>query len=100
MTARAIDRGRKNQQILCQPQYHPWPVENQVAVIYAGVNGLLENVPLESVHEFENQYLQALQMSHQADVLDVLKGGKLTPEAESAMTAVAKEVADRIASAK
>ena len=100
VTARAIDRGRKNQQILCQPQYHPWPVENQVAVIYAGVNGLLENVPLESVHEFENQYLQALQMSHQADVLDVLKGGKLTPEAESAMTAVAKEVADRIASAK
>ena len=100
VTARTIDRGRKNQQILCQPQYHPWPVENQVAVIYAGVNGLLENVPLESVHEFENQYLQALQMSHQADVLDVLKSGKLTPEAESAMTAVAKEVADRIASAK
>ena len=100
VTARAIDRGRKNQQILCQPQYHPWPVENQVAVIYAGVNGLLENVPLESVHEFENQYLQALEMSHQADVLDVLKSGKLTPEAESAMTAVAKEVADRIASAK
>ena len=100
VTARTIDRGRKNQQILCQPQYHPWPVENQVAVIYAGVNGLLENVPLESVHEFENQYLQALQMSHQADVLDVLKSGKLTPEAETAMTAVAKEVADRIASAK
>lgn len=100
VTARAIDRGRKNQQILCQPQYHPWPVENQVAVIYAGVNGLLENVPLESVHEFENQYLQALQMSHQADVHDVLKSGNLTPEAESAMMAVAKEVADRIASAK
>ena len=47
VTARTIDRGRKNQQILCQPQYHPWPVENQVAVIYAGVNGLLENVPLD-----------------------------------------------------
>ncbi len=93
VTAGVIDRGRKNQQILVQPQYHPWPVENEVAVIYCGVNGLLENVPIEKVKEFEDQLIQTLKMRHQQDVLDVLRSGKLTPEAEEALTAVAREVA-------
>ncbi len=97
VTARVIDRGRKNQQLLIQPQYHPWPVENEIAVIYCGVNGLLQNVPIENVHEFETQFIQQLKLKYQADVLDQLKAGKLTPEIEDKMRAVATEVANMFA---
>ena len=100
VTAAVIDRGRKNQQILVQPQYHPWPVENEVAVIYCGVNGLLENVPINKVHDFENMLLQNLKMRHQEDVLDVLKSGKLTDDCAEKLTAVAKEVADSLSAEK
>ena len=98
VTARVIDRGRKNQQLLIQPQYHPWPVENEIAVIYCGVNGLLENVPLESVHDFEEQFLQQLKMAYPG-ALDELRKGNLTDEVQQQLTKVATEVADRIASA-
>lgn len=100
VTAAVIDRGRKNQRILCQPQYHPWPVEEQVAVIYAGTKGLLSNVPLDKVHDFETQYIQLLKTRSQKDVLDVLRTGKLTPEIEQILTSTAKEVADSIANTK
>ena len=97
VTARVIDRGRKNQQLLIQPQYHPWPVENEIAVIYCGVNGLLENVPLESVHEFEEQFLQQLKLSYPG-ALDELAKGNLTDEVQQQLTTVATEVANRISS--
>ena len=71
-----------------------------MAVIYAGVNGLLENINESQVAEFETEFLQQLQMKHQEDVLDVLKSGKLTDEAQQVLSATAKEVADRIASVK
>lgn len=100
VTAAVIDKGRKNQRILCQPQYHPWSVENQVAVIYAGVKGLLEKVPLDRVHEFESQYLQELEMKNKEDVLAVLRSGKLTEEVETKLQTVARQVADRIANTK
>lgn len=96
VTAATIDRGRKNQRILVQPQYHPWPVENEVAVIYCGVNGLLENVPMEKVKDFEENLIRTLKMRNQEDVLDVLRSGKLTPEVEEKLKAVAHEVADAL----
>ncbi len=98
VTARTIDRGRKNQQILVQPQYHPWPVENEVAVIYCGVNGLLTNVPIDKVKEFEQQLIQSLKMKYNDDVLSVLRTGKLTPDVEEKLSSCAKEVVDRIVS--
>ncbi|MDE6836037.1 MAG: F0F1 ATP synthase subunit alpha, partial [Muribaculaceae bacterium] len=97
VTARVIDRGRKNQQLLIQPQYHPWPVENEIAVIYCGVNGLLENVPLDKVHDFEEQFLQQLKMTYPG-ALDELRKGLLTDDVQEQLTKVATEVADRIAS--
>ena len=77
VTARTIDTGRKNERLLVQPQYEPVAVEHQVAVIYCGVNGLLEKVPIDKVAEFEKLFIQYLQAKHQADVLDVLKSGKI-----------------------
>ena len=95
VTAKVIDTGRKNQQLLVQPQYTPWPVENEVAVIYCGVHGLLENVPLDKVHEFEELFIQLLKAKYQKEVLDELRAGKLTPEVEALLKQCALEVAGK-----
>ena len=95
VTARVIDRGRKNQQLLIQPQYKPWPVENEIAVIYCGVNGLLEDVPVEKVHEFEELFIQLLKGKYQKEVLDVLREGKLTDDVQAKLTECASEISSR-----
>ncbi|MDE6447400.1 MAG: F0F1 ATP synthase subunit alpha, partial [Muribaculaceae bacterium] len=99
VTAKVIDTGRKNQQLLIQPQYSPWPVENQVAVIYCGVNGLLENVPLEKVKEFEEQFLQLVKAKYQKEVLDTIKAGQLTPDVEAKIRECAAETSARFRTA-
>ncbi len=96
VTARVIDKGRKNERLLIQPQYHPMPVEQEIAIIYAGVNGLLGNVPLDKVAEFEQQYLQLLQAKHADDVLAPLAAGsQLTDEIAQKLSAAANDVAAR-----
>ena len=70
-------------------------VEEQVAVIYCGVNGLLEKVPLDKVAEFEKLFLQLLRAKHQADVLDVLKSGVINDDVTSKIRAVAAEIAGK-----
>ncbi|MBR6747017.1 MAG: F0F1 ATP synthase subunit alpha [Muribaculaceae bacterium] len=95
VTARVIDRGRKNERLLIQPQYQPWAVEDQVAVIFCGVNGMLGNIPVEKVAEFEKSLLQLLHAKHQEDVLTPISEGKLTEEVTEKLKAVAKEVAAR-----
>ncbi len=95
VTAKVIDRGRKNQQLLIQAQYTPWPVAEQVAVIYCGVNGLLEDVPLDKVHEFETLLIQLLKSKYQKEVLDTIASGKLTDEVTSIITKCAKEIASK-----
>ena len=93
VTARVIDKGRKNERLLIQPQYHPWAVEDQVAVIYCGVNGLLENVPMDKVAEFEKQFIQLLHARHADDVLAVIKAGKLTDDVTDKLNKAAAEIA-------
>lgn len=95
VTAKVIDRGRKNQQLLIQKQYHPWAVEDQVAVIYCGVNGLLENVPLDKIDEFQELFLQLLKAKYQKEALDVIKSGKLTDDVEKILRQCAAEVAGK-----
>ncbi len=95
VTAKVIDKGRKNERLLIQPQYKPMAVEDEVAVIFCGTRGMLQNVPIEEVAEFERQLLQLLHAQHQADVMDVIKKGTLTDEAAELLTAAANEVAQR-----
>ena len=95
VTARVIDKGRKNERLLIQPQYHPMPVEEEIAIIFCGVNGLLENVPLDKVAEFEKQFLQLLNAKHQDDVLALLRQGKLTDDVDAKLRAAAADVAGR-----
>ncbi|MBR5745207.1 MAG: F0F1 ATP synthase subunit alpha, partial [Muribaculaceae bacterium] len=95
VTARTIDKGRKNERLLIQPQYSPMAVEEEVAVVYCGTRGLLESVPLDAVAEFEKQFLQLLHAKYQAEVLDAIRGGQMTDEVTSKIEEVAAEVAAR-----
>ena len=95
VTARTIDTGRKNERLLVQPQYEPVAVEDQVAIIYCGVNGLLEKVPIDRVAEFEKLFLQYLHAKHQADVLDVLRSGKIDDDVTDKLKAAAAEIAGK-----
>ena len=92
VTARVIDKGRKNERLLIQPQYHPMNVEDEVAVIYCGVNGLLEKVPLEKVAEFEKQFLQLMHAKY-SSALDDIRAGKLSDDATAALVEAAEQVA-------
>ena len=92
VTARVIDKGRKNERLLIQTQYHPMPVEEQVAVIFCGTKGLLTDVPMDEVADFEQSFLELLRVRHKVDVLDVIAKGQLTDDVAEKLTAVAKEI--------
>ncbi len=93
VTARVIDKGRKNERLLIQPQYRPMSVEHEVAIIYCGVNGLLENVPLDKVAEFEKQFIQLLDAKYKDTVLTPIGQGKLTDDVTSKINEAAAQVA-------
>jgi F-type H+-transporting ATPase subunit alpha len=75
VTAFTIDKGQKNKQLLIQPQYAPMPVEEQIAVLYCGTHGLLRNIPLNRVNEFEQSLLNLLRINHRDDILEPLRKG-------------------------
>ena len=94
VTARVIDKGRKNERLLIQPQYKPIPVEDEIAVIYCGVHGLLESVSLDNVAEFEKQFLQLVHAKYPED-MEALGKGQLSDETGDKLKAAAAEVAAR-----
>jgi len=97
VTAMTIDKGQKNTRLLVQALHEPMAVEKQVAVLYCGTNGLLSNVPIHKVQDFEKEFLMVLELSHQADVLDVLKKGVINDDVTAIIEKVAAEVAKRVA---
>ena len=76
VTAMTIDRGRKNNQLLIQPQYTPMPVGEQVAILYCGVHGLMHDVPVGKVRDCQDQFLEQMRTQH-LDVIDTLAAGKI-----------------------
>lgn len=93
VTAMAIDRGRKNNQLLIQPQYTPMPVGEQIAILYCGTHGLLREVPLTEVQAFQKTFLELLRANHQSDILDVLSAGVINDEVTALLEQVAANVA-------
>ncbi|MEJ7661936.1 MAG: hypothetical protein WKG07_21350 [Hymenobacter sp.] len=91
-TKLTIERGRRNLEILKQPQFSPVKVEDQVAIIYASTNGLLDTVPVNRVREFETEFRQVMQARH-PDALKALKAGKLDDSVTGAIRQTAKDVA-------
>ncbi|TAF87538.1 MAG: F0F1 ATP synthase subunit alpha, partial [Flavobacteriia bacterium] len=95
-TKAVLDKGARNVEILKQREGDPYPVEKQIAIIYAGVKGLMQPVPVAQIKEFEKDYLTVLEANH-ADTLVALKAGKYTDEIEAVLTKTAKEVAAKFA---
>jgi F-type H+-transporting ATPase subunit alpha len=93
-TKAVLDKGARNVEILKQPQYSPMSVEKQIAIIFCGTRGLLRNIPVRSVNNFETEYLHFMEVSHQA-VLDNLKAGKLLDEDLKIMEQAAKELSKK-----
>ena len=77
VTAMALDKGRKNNVLLIQPQYSPMPVGEQVAILYCGTHALMRDLPIDKVPAFQEAFLDRLRASHKADVLEALAAGKL-----------------------
>ncbi len=92
VTAMTINKGQKNTRLLVQPLHAPMSVENQVAILYCGTKGLLSNIPLAQIHEFQKQFLLVLEFSHRADVLDVLKSGVINDDVTKIIENVAESV--------
>ena len=76
VTAMALDKGRKNNVLLVQPQYSPMPVGEQVAILYCGTKGLLKDLPIDLVGDFQTAFLSKMRAFRKADVLDPLSQGK------------------------
>jgi F-type H+-transporting ATPase subunit alpha len=93
-TLNVLEKGRRNVEILKQHQYSPMKVEEQIAILFCGTNNLLRDVPIEKVHDFEENYLAVMRDKH-SDVLAELKEGKLTDKAIETMNKVAADITGR-----
>lgn len=93
-TKSVLEKGSRNVEILKQPQFTPFRVEQQIAIIYCGSKGLLRNVPVKSVKEFENDFLALLEAQHK-NVLDALKKGQLTDAETSVLEKVAADLSSK-----
>ncbi len=92
VTAMTLDRGRKNNQLLIQPQYSPMPVGEQIAIMYCGVHGLLQHVPVDQVRACQDQFLESMRSAHK-DVIDNLAAGKLVEEDTKVIETVMTDIA-------
>lgn len=93
VTMMVIERGRRTNHLLVQPQYTPMPVGEQIAVLYCGVHNMLSKVPLDKVQDFETLFLDVMRTRHKADVLDVLASGIINDEVAKIIEDAAVEIA-------
>ena len=93
-TKSVLDKGSRNVEILKQAQFSPLRVEQQVAIIYCGTKGLLRDVPVNKVREFEAEFLQFLETKHKG-TLDELKAGKISDEITNVLEKVAKDLSPK-----
>lgn len=93
VTAAVLDKGRKNTRLLVQPQYSPMPVEQQIAVLYCGTHGLMRDVPLERVADFERELLRELETS---EVFETLRGGVIDEATGAAIETAAARVSSNL----
>ena len=92
VTEMALDKGRKNNQLLIQPQYSPMPMGEQVAILYCGTHALMREIPISEVRHFQDIFLDRLHAAHRDDVLEPLGAGVLTPEIEKILAETAASV--------
>ncbi len=93
VTAMTLDRGRKNNELLIQPQYSPMPVGEQVAILYCGVHGLLRNVPIDRIRDFQENFLQVVRAQYQDTILDELTKGNISDDVTAKIEELALSIA-------
>ncbi len=93
-TLNVLEKGRRNVEILKQHQYSPMKVEEQIAILFCGTNNLLRDVPIDKVHDFQENYLAIMRDKH-SDMLSELQQGKLTDQAVETMKKVAAGISGR-----
>ena len=86
-----LDRGSRLVELLKQPQYDPFPVENQVVSIWAGSNGYLDDVPLEDVSRFEHDFLENLRRSHEGILTAIRETKDLSEDTVTALKDAVEE---------
>ncbi|MCR5351789.1 MAG: F0F1 ATP synthase subunit alpha [Bacteroidales bacterium] len=91
VTAMTLDKGRKNNQLLIQPQYSPMPVGEQVAILYCGTHALMADLRISQVIEFQALFLDRMRSKHQ-DILDALGAGQVPDEAPAVIEQEAKDI--------
>ena len=89
VTARILDKGRKNTRLLVQPQFSPMPVEKQIAVLYCGTHALMRDIQLDDVKEFEKLFLQRIEASH---IMEPLRKGVIDDEIGEEIEKIASQV--------
>jgi len=94
-TLAVLDKGRKNVEILKQNQYSPMPVEKQIVIIYCGTKGLLADLPLEKVKQFEQELLEFMELKNKKELKELAQG-KLSDEITDVIEKTAKEIIARI----
>ena len=92
-TVAVLEKGRRNVEILKQPQYSPYRVEQQIAILYCGTHNLMKDVPLDKVREFEKDFLEKLEVTHKNDVLEPLSKGTINDDITKAIETLAADVA-------
>lgn len=90
-TKSVLEKGARNVEILKQAQFTPFTVEKQIAILFLGVNNLMNKVPVSKIRNFEKDYLDQLE-SRFPQVLNSLKGKEITEEAANTMKQVANDV--------
>jgi F-type H+-transporting ATPase subunit alpha len=91
-TKSVLDKGSRNVEILKQGQFSPFRVEEQVAIIYLGTKGLLQNVPVKRVREFETDFLNLLRSQYK-DTLAALAKGVINDDVTNTLEKVGKDLA-------
>ena len=92
VTSRTLDKGRKNNRLLIQPQYSPMPVGEQVAILYCGTRGLMSAIGVDDVPRFQQLFLETMRARHRADVLEPLAAGRIDETITRTIEEVAAEV--------
>jgi F-type H+-transporting ATPase subunit alpha len=86
-----LDRGSRLVELLKQPQYDPFPVEDQVVSIWAGSNGYLDDVPLEDISRFEHDFLENLRRSHEGILTTIRETKDLSEDTITALKDAVEE---------
>ncbi len=90
-TQQALRRGARLVELLKQGQYVPMPVEKQIVSIFAGTNGYLDELPIEHVRKFEEQFLEMIEAKHSDILLTIAQTKDLAKETETNLHEITKE---------